>query len=77
MFQTWHCGAQLCSQPPEEKVGAAEEAPPQKTKESTKIFNTPTHNPSTQKKTSSRHIRIDLKELAGSQGHTTSPYAVM
>ena len=26
MCQTWHCGAQLCSQPPEEKVGAAEEA---------------------------------------------------
>ena len=26
MCQTRHCGAQLCSQPPEEKVGAAEEA---------------------------------------------------
>ena len=26
MCQTWHCGAQLCSQPPEEKVGTAEEA---------------------------------------------------
>ena len=26
MCQTWHCGTQLCSQPPEEKVGAAEEA---------------------------------------------------
>ena len=25
MCQTWHCGAQLCSQPPEEKVGEAEE----------------------------------------------------
>ena len=25
MCQTWHCGTQLCSQPPEEKVGAAEE----------------------------------------------------
>ena len=24
MCQTWHCGTQLCSQPPEE-VGAAEE----------------------------------------------------
>ena len=26
MCQTGHCGVQLCSQPPEEKVGAAEEA---------------------------------------------------
>ena len=34
-------------------------------------------NPSTQKKTSSRHIRIDSKELAISQERTTSPYAVM
>ena len=25
MCQTWHCGTQLCSQPPEEEVGAAEE----------------------------------------------------
>ena len=25
MSQTWHCGTQLCSQPPEEEVGAAEE----------------------------------------------------
>ena len=27
--------------------------------------------------TKSRHIQIDLKELAVSQQHTTSPYAVM
>ena len=52
-------------------------SPPQKAGMSTKIFNTPTHYPSTQKKTSSRHIRIDSKELAGSQGRITSPYAVM
>ena len=25
MCQTWHCGTQLCSQPPEEEVGATEE----------------------------------------------------
>ena len=25
MCQTWHCGTQLCSQPPEEEVGTAEE----------------------------------------------------
>ena len=25
MCQTWHSGTQLCSQPPEEEVGAAEE----------------------------------------------------
>ena len=25
MCQTWHCGTQLCSQPPEEEIGAAEE----------------------------------------------------
>ena len=71
MCQTWHRGAQLCSQPPEEKVGAAEEAHHRRQKMSTKIFNTPTHYPSTQKKTSSRHIRTDSKELAGSQGHVS------
>ena len=25
MCQTWHCGTQLCSQPPEEEVSAEEE----------------------------------------------------
>ena len=35
------------------------------------------HHPSTQKKTSSRHIQIDSKELAISQEHITSPYALM
>ena len=47
----------------------------------TKLFprhiNADGSHPSIQKKTSSRHILIDLKELAISQEHITSPDAVM
>ena len=74
MCQTWHCGTQLCSQPSEEEVGAAEGSHNRTRTSQTKIWNL---HPSTPKKTSSRHIQIDSKELAISQEHTTSPYAVM
>ena len=50
MCQTWHCGAQLCSQPPEEKVGAAEEAHHRRQDSQSRSSNTPTHHPSIQKK---------------------------
>ena len=76
MCQTWHCGTQLCSQPPEEEVGAAEETQLNAEK-STKILKTSNLHPSTQKKISSRHIHTDLKELAISQVHITSPYVVI
>ena len=47
MCQTWHRGAQLCIQPPEEKSGAAEEAHPRRQKSqprfSTPQLTTPQH----------------------------------
>ena len=76
MCQTWHCGAQLCSQPPEEKV-VQQKKPTTEGRNVNQDLQHPNSLPSTQKKTSSRHIRTDSKELAGSQGCTTSPYAVM
>ena len=47
MCQTWHCGAQLCSQPPEEKFGAGEETHNRRqesqTRSSTPQLTTPQH----------------------------------
>ena len=77
MCQTWHCRTQLCSQPPEEEVGAAEEIHDTMQKKSNKIFETLKLHPSAPKKTTSKHIQIDSKELLISQELTTSPYTVM
>ena len=38
MCQTWHCGTQLCSQPPEEEVGAAEETHNRNAEQSNRTF---------------------------------------
>ena len=76
MCQTWHSGAQLCSQPPEEKVGAADETHNRRQESQTSSRNSETSTPQHQR-TSSRLIKIDSKELAISQEPITSPYAVM
>ena len=59
MCQTWHCGTQLCSQPPEEGWCSRRNAQ-QNVEKPTKIFKTSNLHPATPK-TSSRHIQTDLK----------------
>ena len=45
MCQTWHHGTQLCSQPPEEEVGAAEETHNQKQNSQTEPSRSETSTP--------------------------------
>ena len=77
MCQTWHCGTQLCSQPPEEEVGAAEGSHNRMWKRSTKIFKTQNLHPLNTKDDLFKAYLDRVEELAVSQEHITSPYAVM